>query len=195
MTAATERWIASALAVVALASVGWFGPQLAKSRAALGRPVKAPVSARTQDPCPELVAWPENPVWGAPPSAVRGEEWTFDLFSPPELLLDRDTGVCFVRGDDPEESPTAQPERAGPFVLRGYLGAGATVQIVLEATATRQWVTTRVGEWIGDSGWRVVQFEPVSEAKGGFSVTLADRDARRIQLAALAEPNGPSTEP
>ncbi len=195
MTAATERWIAGLLAVVAFASVGWFGPHLAKSRAALGRPVKAPVSAQIQEPCPESVAWPENPVWGAPPSAARGEEWTFDLFSPPELLLDRDAGVCFVRGDDPEESPSAQPERAGPFVLRGYLGAGATAQIVLEATSTRQWITTRVGEWIGESGWRVVQLEPASEANGGFYVTLADQGNRRIQLAARAESKGRSTEP
>lgn len=179
-----ERWVGGSLVLLALASGAWFGLHEAKTRAEASRAASRSVPARSEAELPAPEPLPKDQVWGQPPLAKRGPAWTFELFSPPEILVDRARHSCWVRCDEEATAPAQRPDPDCPLGLLGFFGTGGAARVVLELTDTHRVVTARIDEWIGDCGWRVDHLETAAEVEGGFAVVLEHRDGRRIRIAA-----------
>lgn len=184
MTSRLERWSVISLGLLALASGAWFGLLEANTRAAVAGHAKRAALPPSDPAFPVPAPGEEVPPWEPPPLAVRGSAWTFDLFSSPEILVDRKSGRCRVRGDGDAAAPEARRDPECPLGLLGYFGTGRGTRVVLELVDTHRIVTVSVGERIGDGDWRVAYLEAGEEGNRGFAVALVHPDGREVRLAA-----------
>lgn len=113
--------------------------------------------------------------WEQPPAQSAGPEWVFDVFTPPVILFDTETGEFVLTGSEPEaprefgiELVSIQ-EELYRVQLVGYFGSEGNYMVTLENGETGEQILAREGQEYGNFGIviRSISTDRVSINHGG----------------------------
>lgn len=116
----------------------------------------------------EVSAMPEPdldvPLWDEPPPQSAGQEWVFDVFTPPVIYFNPQTETFTVLSDSPQATPweielVAIREELYRVQLIGYLGKAGDYRISLENRETGKLLLAREGNEYEDFEIAVRSFE------------------------------------
>ena len=129
----SEKILLLLAAVAAAVSVTWFSLRPVESGM---RRMKDDLAQMPKTPWVATDAAPdefEARTWREPPSQARGPEWSYDLFTPPEIWWDGASGEFRAETTAPARAASSEPESCSlvildvhrarfPLQLRGFLG-------------------------------------------------------------------------
>lgn len=210
MPARNSDKILCAGALLVLAATGvWVGFKSSDVTAIAERPAR--LSLETADYAAAGVDAPEVETkrWPDPSSRARSREWVYDVFTPPVIYYNSQTGEFSVtppviKSVEPEIEP-ARPfgvelvgVKLNPFRLQlvGYVGGPGNYRGMFEIPATRETVLARAGKTFPEMGLTVRSFEvsrqrieipdsmPVTQLVA-TAVVVDDRTGEAVQLSTL----------
>lgn len=177
-----ERRDRIALAVallLAMGSAAWFGGR-ALTKADRTPALAESVVTKLPEPTQEFAPSAGVPVWERPPSQSRGSNWVYEVFTPPEIERDAQSGRFSVREPaglvragadeaDPKEFGLALLAVArAPFRLQlvGHAGVPERCQGVFEDQFTGRILLAGAGQRVGELDYVIesmaVERQPLS---------------------------------
>jgi hypothetical protein len=146
-----------------LGAVGWaqYNPTQSKDMKA-----GPPIAAARYVPAAPTPREAEPPGWNRPPSQQRGDEWVYEMFTPPEIFYDprsREFSVKPPATLTPETETTPVPVIAPPEPFRlqlvGFVGGEGSYLGTFENLTTTEYILARGGRALPDLGVTIRDFQ------------------------------------
>ena len=152
-------------------------------------PVNAPVSGGSYEPQPLSLSAPESKTWASPKAQSSGSEWLFDVFTPPKIYYNVDSGkfTVTVPINDPVVVGPVEPPPPPTFGLQlvkveqplfrlqliGYVGEGPGARGNFLKVTTGDLVFATSGKKFPDLNLEVVRFSAErvrTQVEGGTEI-------------------------
>jgi hypothetical protein len=183
-----DKIICGVALVVLLASLGWMLSQKGKHDA-MHRASRESITVAPYEPTNLRDYQANSPMWFAPPAQSSGAEWTYDVFTPPEIYYDASSNRFSVSVPTlpKKEVIVEQPfgvalvqvkQDAFRLQLVGYVGAEGNYRGTFENVLAGKTILGRAGKKIADLGLTIKSFEVKRNVvKQAVGTSLVDFEA------------------
>jgi hypothetical protein len=183
----SERIFVLAAAIVATVSLAAFGGRETSVRSVMDLPGGV-IGAGYEPETTGVIATERQDTWGNPPALPRGDEWVYEVFTPPEIYYNAEARRFWVAGetvnsgiDRASESTKFGIELVAieavdfPLQLVGYIGGPETYLGVFVNVETAETFLGNMGLRVPELGIIIEKFGVVRKAVAlGESMTVTE---------------------